>query len=437
MDMELHQNWALTGSDLNEFYEGLRYLTEHTRTTIVSSSMDLGIFAVVTSGDENDIVLAGFPNRANTGGRELVTEDYERWAKSLIDANKRVGKLQLFGVQNAYTRFLPFDFEEKGMRGKIGDKAYEEMVEQSKLLLSYNGRMYPVSPIAYTTLLARAALGGESMTEPHYGRAVELARQLHHKRPTSLTLVTRENDTDGRVLVAAHSGKYAYLPQTVLIEMSKAIIDGLGEMKGESWHIDHTISDCWAVFPEIADDISEAYPGLPEDVQAGLYIAASDTGNSSIIIRGFWKIGDHKVMGEEVKRSHRGDPDLDALVEATKETIFNKYLSLPDRLMELLAKDVADPKKMVRAVFKETKIGRVIGRKRKEALMKAMDASFVAGAPYTAYDIAMLFLSIPEHITGLSDMSQADIVTACSKAVFAKCLLSSKSAPADDEEDIL
>lgn len=411
-EIELTRDFRLFGTDIEGFFDAVSSLENVTHSEIVESDM-IGISAVVNSmGDAQDLAIT-----SNNGMTPLRCADnlyarfqeYEKNGEIVVYTGSADSTFSLKTVKVEALRAIP------GMT----DGVIDELKNKSKLLLSIGGSVYIVSPVAFNTLNNRAKLGGDAMSTPSVGRAVECAKSFFLHKPTKIQFIIRNKDK-AKMVMAAHSEKYAYVPQTVLLDIYNKIAADFGNPKCLWWEVTHEVTQCYVTFPEIASEIAATYE-LPDNIVPGLYIGTSDSADGSLAIRGFWSIKNNIIGGQSLRRNHRGVVDTEKFVDKAWQTIFADYNSVPERLTELLTIDIKSPYQTLRSVFKQIDAAKstCLGKNLSNELFKQLCSEFSETEKYTAYDIAMAIASVPNRCVAHSIFVVEKLQSMVNSAIFA------------------
>lgn len=425
-EIELHRGFRLYGTEITDFLDAVTNMERATRSEIINTEQ-LSLAAVVDSEkDAQDIAIT-------TNSHESLAECANA-IFSTIQKRKEKDELALYHCQ-ASGKFALKALQLESLREKPGmtDALIDELTHGSKMIISIKKADPTVSPksnlqknitcivsdLAFSTLNNRAKLGGDAMNHPSVGRVVECAKAFFLHSPQNMQMIIRSNH-DAHIIVAAHSEKYCYVPQTVLCEIYHKIARDLGNPVCLYWEVTHEISHCYIGFPDIAEDFAKLY-GLPATITPGLYLSTSDSGDGSLTIRGIWNINDHTVGGEVIKRNHRGEVDVDEFVDNAWKTIHAKYNSIPERLAELLTIDIEDPKETLKSVFKQIEMAKAsnMGRNASTLLLNELCNEFSPSGKYTAYDLAMAITSAPDRCVGLHHSVVEKMQNIVHKAIFA------------------
>lgn len=425
MDIQLHTKWTSVGASLPAFLEGLEELSAATHSVMMdpkSSSFSM-LYWLTSEQDCEDVCLM------NMDAPDTLSAARNKLVDTLTEADD-TGKLVVFRCQfDKKFSLAKVSIESLCTEGMDPELLYE-LQHESKLMMIYDGKPYICSPLAFSTLNNRAKIGGDAMGHPGIIRTAALAHSLFYKNPAKVQAIVRTVG-DTSVVVAVHSEKYAYVPQTVLRDVCNKIVRDFGEVECLHHEINHETSWCRLVFPAVGDDYASLYK-LPHQVVPGLFVSTSDTGDGSLTVRGIWNVGGRIIGGESFKRSHRGDVDMELFVNEAWQNIHAKYNSVPARLAELLAIPVTDAEATMRSVFREIGIARsnALGRKAAALLFDELMREFPAGGCYTAYDVAMAIFSAPERCIGMHHSMLERLEDIVTKAVFADYSPKAEKAPA-------
>lgn len=248
-------------------------------------------------------------------------------------------------------------------------------------------------------------------------------------------------------------GKRLYVcTQSVLTDAAEKLYaeEYLGRKEVKYWKINHEFTDLHIELPDVAREFSEAYK-MPEEMTPGVFMCTSDVGSSSIIARGYLRIGKHIAVTDEVMVSHRGMITGDDIVKTINENIFPKIRVLPEALATLIGKPVIDYSSVdlsteegaaanfnaVRVLIKDILNGprfKRLSQKQRINLRECLTDEINSSVHYTLYDIAMIFMSLADRIEGADRFLQNEIRKGSAKVPFD--LLSGKKKE-ESEDDIV
>lgn len=406
---KITQKWKASGVHLLEFMAALRDIDESTKVVITDSD-NLTLAAILSSVE--DFQEAGYTCGFLYGRRDPLIDTADSDGESTAPDTSlstvtnwlsKNGLCALLMQRDARPQIKKINA--KKLADRFGEGIAAELQNQSKMLLcGYDPtttETIAISPLAISSLLRRARLAGDAMLEPTLGRTMEIFKSLQRK-PQELQLVIRGEELNGTfkkdVLVAAHSKKYAYVPQTILNTLYNELALELGKGQGHLWEVTQALSFIYITLPQLAEEMAEVY-GLPDAVVPGVYLATSDVGEASVTIRGFWKIrGNCICSGEELVRNHRGDFNVEEFIAEAKKKIFSEFATVPNRLCELLKIDIKDPKAALKYALKGANIVKAIGKKQSVQLTEDLFREIDPRRKYTAYDIAMAVAILPDRM---------------------------------------
>ena len=401
---DLSMNFLASGTDLNDFYSQLEDISKSTDAMLVKS--DKLAMSAITISDDDALELALM---TSSGDAEFFKKSFNETLN-----NEKVPLIHFDPVKNAYGLFkLKFD----SLRGKLDKETISELLYDSKMLMNIDGTSYVVAPCAFLTLLSRAGLGGDAMCHPSIGRVMEIFKQLVYRKPQTITLITRKNEIGGKSIIAAHSGKYAYIPQTAIREIIDAFSKKFGVIDCLEWAVTQENSYCYISFPDVAKDIAALY-NMPDEAIPGVCVSTSDCGESSFKVRSLWKIKGHIFGGETYKCRHRGSVSLDDFITEVSKQIYAEYKTVPQKLNDLLKIDVPNPVAALKKVFQDISMTKAIGKKKSMELLNAISMEFSPTLKYTAYDIVMSVSTVSERLIGASRAVIERVEGAAKRAIF-------------------
>lgn len=319
----------------------------------------------------------------------------------------------------------------------------DEWVNRTKLGIMYNERngsqtFYYTSGSALQTM-DRFGLSGEFLLTPSLVRNLAVADSF--KKDLGVTAIVRStSDGKAKKIFTILSEKYTHINQLVLFDIIKQIEDAgeMGECKCFKWEVSNFFTKLYVEFPKKAEELSGLY-GLSREMIPGIMITTSDTGDASFAVKGTWRAkgSNSLIVNSEVKRKHIGDIDIRKIIDDISKEIFAEYAKLPEALCELMAKDVTDPawdlktsagikanqteiENTLKTVFKRLGIVKAIGKKTEKILRQAMMDEIDPSIRYTAYDMCMLIMSLPERVVFMDKGKDITLLQkACGQAPFA------------------
>lgn len=430
----LLDTFSETGNTLDGLKEVIKELTDHTHFMKWRSA---------------DIELLSFRNRM-----KIEAEKKDKTGNTVL-GNDGKPKMEKVPVVTSYLltpHHLPEP--EESLAGHV--KAYREKsvktpelltewTEQVKLALIFNNNaaslnepkrsFYFASQNALQTM-DRFGMQGEFLLNPTINRDRLIAQQF--EQDLGVTVIAREiNGT--RKIFSILSDKYTHINQDILFEIVKKIEtdSDMGEAKCYQWTVNNFFTKLYIEFPKKAKELSVLY-GLKREMIPGILMTTSDTGDSSFKVRGTWRLegSDSLVINSEIKRKHIGEIKADEVIEEITEQIFAEYAKLPEALCNLMAHDITDPswdltttaglkanqaeiENVLKTAFKRLGIVKAIGKKMEKKLREAMLNEFDVSIHYTAYDIAMSILGLPERAVFMDkDKDISQLQKACGNAPF-------------------
>lgn len=353
----IRDKWRESGNKYERFEELLKILDIRTRIQAVNTA-DLGLYSVVKHDDKTTTMAV-----------------YDR------DSNDKNPK---------YVRLQHAKVYAKGGTEELMD----ELDQSTKLMITDGSQYLFTSASLSRDLAAAASLGGDGMYEPTPERSAFIVSR-YQRHPTNVKIIIRQFGNISKVF-AMRTEKYAYIPQTSLCEVISQFPEDLGKWEVEHWEVDHFWTRIWITFPDVAEDMDKIYH-LPDTLIPGILIETSDTGDCSFTATEFWTCRTAKSYGHRYLRKHSGVVKIDDVIANMSKNVFSKYTQLPERMSELLEIDIPDPAGIISEILNSANAKDYFGKRELKKLEEALKLEIVAGIPYTAYDIAMLFLTLPER----------------------------------------
>lgn len=266
--------------------------------------------------------------------------------------------------------------------------------EGSKTLFEFQGKLHQLASIAIGALGLRVGLSGSGLQHCSWYRDAFLSELLQDLKE-KITIIMRDEKVYG-----VFSNRYTYIPQDRLMRLIERSEKELGEADIQFW-ADQFNTRIWCRFPDKADELSAMY-SLPEIMVPGIMITTSDTSDSSIMIQETWD-NDHGnfVYGHQVSRKHMGAVRLDALEEMMVKNIFGQYTYVPEKLMDFLGIDIEDVD--TEHILKKIGADKILGSKRTKELSQQLDLE-LRSLPLTAYGVVTRMMTIPDRVSGFSDL---------------------------------
>lgn len=411
MEIKLNEGFSVQGSDINAFFDTLRSMDECTKLTTINTQ-DI-TFAGVNDTETDINTIA----RMCYGG----ANKFDISKSHLADMIKRIEEKDSIPLSHSSDcqNFSPSSISYQSLKERDWEpELIRDVIKGSKMILKINGLFYAVSPSSVQSILNRAGIGGPAFAEPSFLRTFTIADILFNN-PKMVTLATREIG-NAKTVIAMHSEKYTYIPQTILIELYEKISECMGKVKCLFWEVNHKHSSCYVEFPDKGKDFADAY-NLPEEVVPGLYIRTSDSGDSSLTVYGFWRVKNRIVGADTVRQIHKGSVDIIDFVKKVDNEIFTNYRKLPERLCDLVCIDCPLPTETIKSVFEQIDLKNVpgIGKYRCDELYRTLCNELSPSVNYTAYEIAMMIATISDRCIGISNDKLMKLRDATKKAIFA------------------
>ena len=380
----LSDSWCIRGTDLEEFRNAV-------------CDLDLRTSAYSVSLDSVELLT---PHKSDGDFIRFVSSNPEGGGK-------------IFDIKKALSGGTPLEL-------------IEEMKRVNLMLAiesAGNQQVYFASAGLYRDLGARAGLVGDGLRDSTRERNAFLAAR-YKKVKGYATAVIREDDGIGKVFALA-STQYAHVKQRILYAFIKRMEKELGEAEVIRWHIDHNLTWIMVRFPEKAADIAATYghTGIKFPMP-GMLLETSDTGFCSLTVSSIWEMPSRSsyVKAETYSRKHYGSVDAESFQTEVTKNVWSTYTLLPERLCELALINVDDPKELVQKIF-QTKIGKntlfdIVGKRDAKGIIEALCVEFNPAISYTAYDVAMTLMTLPERLVDPTRNRNNDITKTVYRVPF-------------------
>lgn len=305
-----------------------------------------------------------------------------------------------------------------------GNELLKEMKEDVRLLLFLENRVFFTTQKVFKTLSQRAGSAcGDFVACKDY--SVRFHRDAGYAAymkvmPADCKILYRQQEGAKKVF-AVFANSYQLLPQYPII---KRIIEGLEKEMGVSnliyYRVDNFNTQIFIDYPEKAKDFANVY-ALPETVTPGIHIRLSDVGESSVIINGTVRFKGNclYIPSAEYKREHTKNATLNEIFKGVETKIFAEYTKVPEQMLKLLGINLADPAACLEKVMRYTGVGKIVGKRAEKQMLMDLTSQINSTIPYTAYDIAGMFLEMSEELCKNRGIDSADKVrTALTRALW-------------------
>lgn len=360
MKERLLDSWKVTGNDFSVLYEELKHLSDSTKL-IACQTNNIGIFTCKEDTDADTI--NGYLHDQNG------TNNTGIYLKEMYEKNHASQEL----ISETYSKSL--------MLFKLGGYFFFTTKRILKTLCQRAG-----------TAMGDFALRNEILIR--FYRDAGYVRYMNTV-PTSCQVLYREEEGAKKVF-AVFAGRYRIIPQYSLI---KSLIEKFEIEMGKSdlqyFSIDNFDTEIMVNFPKKAEDFKNVYD-LPQAVIPGIHIRMSDTGDSSFIINGTFRIKNTIVYvpGAKYSRAHTIKADMSDIADNVENKVFVEYTKLPQRLLDLCKIDIS-PEKALTLIPKITlycDVKSVVGLKVSKEVTENLLSSINPKQAYTAYDLALMFM---------------------------------------------
>ena len=393
----LNDEYCVQGNDIQEFEECLNDMDENTDVKEVKLP---------------NLQMLSYQDFGNT--RVLV----ELKPKNTFKKNKKSITLKT----------VPYDPEMLTNAGY--DEALVEEAENTGLFfgsLKDPSKVVPISSYAILSMSQRAALGGPSAIKKSLSRDIAFCENFN--KSSTAKMIIRNEDSLKKVF-AVMSNDYQRIPQKTILTLLDAIrteFSEFGSMECEKWSISHSITYIYVRFPEMEKEYEDTY-GISGAIP-GLFIETSDIGMCAFRLKGFIEMNKIAVFTrDEYSRIHTGSIDIESVIDTAKKKILPEMKYFPERLADLMNIDITDDsmtydekaaalRYACEQLIKETGIKKIIGKKRAKLLSEYLTDSYYpntlsktkSSVNITAYDVADMFLSLPDRLENVPDSVRNNI----------------------------
>jgi hypothetical protein len=389
----LNDNWNKSGTTIEDFSEQIKTLSSQTEIKEINME-DFNFLNIMDIGTD----LAAFP---------LTSKSLWRKTKTALSLKKYQIKKET--ISKTYDETTTEETLKNGLMVLFTDKKLS-LAKSAELL--EKGKYMPVSEKAIGTIANRIRYGGFSFFEPGLVRDLAIANKFS-KPITVYAILRTDSISKAQKLFAVMSDKYIVIPQSVILDIVNKVSDeaekDLGKTECSNWTVDHSVTRIYLDFPDCGEDFAEEY-SIPDEIIPGVMIETSDIGESSLRIKGYFRL-DHNLtyMENEFSQIHTGELKMEEIMEAITDHIFPEYRVYPEKLAKLMAIDLTDStmpnavkiKKMTttyRDVSRKIGLVKAIGKKREKSLIDQLIVGINPEIDYTAYDVAQTFLTLSSTI---------------------------------------
>ncbi len=306
-----------------------------------------------------------------------------------------------------------------------------------------------LSPVAIPTLCQMAKVSGDdTLNCGNIYRNKHMAYQFTGQKGRDCQIVYRDEmrlnfPTPIRKIISVNSDRYGYVPQTVVCEIIDSIVaDGIvGKFDVVGFSIDQEFTKIIITFPEIQEEFDKTYK-LPAKLLPGLLIQTSDAAQSSLTVKGIIMTPGGKnyitLQEKPMKHTSHNASGVGKFVKDCEKEIFPDFRKLPEALVQAMSMDIGDPKadltnsaeadknmQLMSEIIKDmtdSMIGRNGHKSRVTAslakdITEAIMAEINPQIHYTRYDVAMIFLGLPDRIAVQSSV-KTSLLTECSQIPY-------------------
>ena len=410
----LLDSFIRTGSDVEDFENLLKEVEEHV-SFVRCESAELSLLSYVPRDDDVSNGHIGFFELDPQNLASPTTMSINDYCKHVAGSYRRVLENKILA------------------KGEFED-LIKELKNDTRLAIYIKPNDVYFTSNNIIAMMDRFDMAKGFLKKPCFERDAVIAKQFSDNHDCTLCV---KSINGVKKIFSIASGKYTPLNQRILLDIIDMLSKsgGMGKPKCHLWEITHYKSSIYVEFPDKAKEISELY-GFEEELIPGIWMATSDTSNCSLKIRGTWRRKNSITLFGEVGHRHIGDIDIKKIIDDVEKNIFSQYTKLPDALCDLMAIDLIDStvdvttgagqdanraaiKSTLKSIFKEINMIKAIGRKRAKSLFDGLVDEFDASINYTAYDIAISILTIPERVNNVNPLIKENLQKACGLAPYA------------------
>lgn len=398
----LLDNWAIYGDNLNDFKKELKDLDESTKV-INESTQNIKMLSL-NENSTTENVLSFTPFTAGITIDDLPAKGNILKKKSILKHSKDASIL------------------------------IDELENKNKTMMQIGMYVMFVGEDAFSSLAARSKTSGDILKYPKE-RDFIFAHQFG--KDQDVNIVSRFVNGINKIF-AVLSDKYAYIPQSILVDIIENLISNsdIGEASDIKWAITHEATHIYMEFPDNAQEISDVYD-LPDIFIPGIYLSKSDIGECSLTAKGTWRFKKSVSVNKTVKRKHIGTIDLAKFSKNVETNIFSEYTKLPERMCELMMQNLTDAtldlktvegreqnskdiEKCINSIFEQIGMDKTIGRRPTKELLSAITDEIDPSISFTAYDVAIMLLEMPDRVVEMSDRRQEMLSVLVGRVPYAK-----------------
>lgn len=402
----LQDSFTRQGTDLAEFAEALQEMDENT-ALIEMQARSLKLLPVIDPLEYQKELLALFPQKFPN---KEALKKISRETVLILELQRH----QLLSGKAPHIRTISMErMRERG----ASEELFQEIADESQLLLKYEGKLFLTSPKLSGTLCARAQLKGMAAFDTCLERAAFLMSRFHTRNVTFQALVRRVSTDKGGIqkVMALFSKKYAYIPQTILLtEIERISADMQEKPVCSRWEVNHYISSVYLEFPKKAQMLSEEYR-LPDLLVPGLKLYTSDVGDASLSARPTWRIGGSLAIGKAVTVSHMAKKDVSDFFPQIQENVLGSYKRFVQHLKAMQSISVTDPTNALKKIFQELRLTAIVGKKKAPHIIRQESVKLNEKKISNLYQLILQVLQMPGVY---SEELAEDPATKLSQAVY-------------------
>ena len=384
---DLCDTFSCKGKSIEEFADLLRSIDKSTYTMDMETD-EITLLPIIDPYEFQEELLSILPP-ASPNASPISLNDFNDKLLFVILGEKPI------------MSFLPprlRTISKKQILDKGGTEAlFKETKEKSRLLIKYGEkRMFFTSPKLPGTMCAKAGLKGSAVFDASPERAAFIMQRF--RNPQKVVALVRKGDEENngiQKIMALFSGKYAYIPQSILLEIIaklKVVADECPVCR--CWEVDHFVSSIFLEFPGRAELFKHRY-GLPDYLIPGIRLSTSDVGDSSLSARAAWRIEESFIEGDAINVEHSGIPKIDDFAMEIDRKIIQRFPEFLNRLNSFSGVAISDPVQTFSRLFDKLEIRKAIGKKKAARILENHEAENRDRDLQSGYDLITTLLKLP------------------------------------------
>jgi len=269
-------------------------------------------------------------------------------------------------------------------------------INESRLFMSVEGILYPISINSFISIKGRIDLQGKGLFDLSNATLKTVVEELLQKHDKVMVVII---DDKVHAVFSANAGGYKPIPSPELIGTAlDALESRIDEFEFNYGHLSYDSLEVKITFPNKKEVLQDLY-NKEENAIPGVVIRTSETGFNSNTIAPFWNI-DGKIVvfdDEAIKMVHRGkDANIQTITEEIP-FIFSKMRKTIALVKKQMAVKINYPDATLSEVIDRMKIG----KKDEKVIMGKLSMLQLTnvGKEFNAYDLIKLFMEYTSELT--------------------------------------